>query len=357
MSLTSLLHLLPPEAAHRATIKLMGLPSPFSAPKAAASLATDLAGLSLANPFGMAAGFDKDCEVPLALLKLGFGFAEAGTVTPKPQAGNPKPRLFRLTADKAVINRMGFNNKGLAVYVQRLAALPAPGTRAGAIGANIGANKDSDDRVGDYATCLEAVAPYADYITVNISSPNTPGLRALQDDRALKDLLDRICPRHQELCIELGRKIPIFVKIAPDMDRDQIEGTAEIVLDYPLSGVIATNTTIARPECLTSPHKREAGGLSGVPLCRRSEQVCAQLYQVMQGKKPIIGAGGIANAEDAIRRLAAGADALQIYSAFVYQGPALLSALIEGLESYLDVQNMAALSALVGTRAAELAAD
>lgn len=312
------LKLLPPEAAHVATIRLLnkGIGVPARAPDFPAGLAVTLpkSGLKFASPVGLAAGFDKNCEAPEAMAKFGFGFVECGTVTPKPQPGNPKPRVFRLEEDRAVINRMGFNNNGLDYFVRRLAKF----SHAVPIGANVGANKDSEDRTQDYVTGIEAVAPYADYITINISSPNTPGLRGLQDKASLTGLLAR--------CGAADRKgKPAFLKVAPDLDSEAIADICGVVRGEGawLSGLIISNTTLARPATLRNGHKGEAGGLSGAPLFHPSTDVLRLFAKELRGEFDLIGAGGIASAADVRAKLAAGAHAVQLYSMLVYEGPGL----------------------------------
>lgn len=312
------LKLLPPEAAHVATIRLLnkGIGVPARAPAIPPSLAVTLpkSGLKFASPVGLAAGFDKNCDAPEAMAKFGFGFVECGTVTPKPQPGNPKPRLFRLEEDRAVINRMGFNNNGLDYFVRRLARY----SHAVPIGANVGANKDSQDRAQDYVTGIEAVAPHADYITINISSPNTPGLRGLQDKASLTGLLAR--------CGAADRKgKPVFLKVAPDLDSEAIADICGVVRGEGawLSGLIVSNTTLARPAALQSSHKGETGGLSGAPLFHPSTEVLRLFAKELRGAFDLIGAGGIASAADVRAKLAAGAHAVQLYSMLVYEGPGL----------------------------------
>lgn len=347
MSLTdfgaSLVKLLPPEAAHTATIKALKLRLgvPLNPPLADPALEVVLpkSGLKLPSPVGLAAGFDKNCDVPDAMAKFGFGFVECGTVTPRPQPGNPKPRLFRLEEDRAVINRMGFNNAGLDNFVRNLK------TYRGAvpIGANVGANKDSEDRIADYVTGIRAVALHADYVTINISSPNTPGLRGLQDRASLEALLTA--------CGETDRSgKPVFLKVAPDLDEKAIADIVEVVRGPGawLSGLIVSNTTLARPETLKSPHKGEAGGLSGTPLMGPSTEVLAAFARALKGEFDLIGAGGIASAADAYAKVRAGANAVQLYSAMVYEGPGLAQAINKGLPALLKADGFATLAAAVG---------
>ena len=322
------IRLLPPEAAHNATLRLLtkGLGVPGRAPQFPPGLKVTLpkSGLTFASPVGLAAGFDKNCEVPGAMARFGFGFVECGTVTPKPQAGNPKPRLFRLEDDRAVINRMGFNNFGLDYFVRRLARY----SHAVPIGANVGANKDSEDRSGDYVTGIEAVAPYADYITINISSPNTPGLRGLQDKASLTGLLAR--------CGAADRKgKPVFLKVAPDLDSEAIADICGVVRGEGvwLSGLIVSNTTLARPESLASAYKGETGGLSGAPLFHPSTAVLAEFARALRGEFDLIGVGGVASGADAYAKLRAGAHAVQLYSMLVYEGPGLAARIADELEA------------------------
>jgi dihydroorotate dehydrogenase len=333
------------EDAHRLTIRLlrMGL-GPRVRPRAgAASLAIDLCGLKLDACIGLAAGFDKNAEVPDAMLAAGFGFVECGSVTPKPQAGNPRPRLFRLTADGAVINRMGFNNDGLEVVAARLAKRK----RAGVVGANIGANKDAEDRAADYATGLARLWDLADYFVLNVSSPNTPGLRALQGAEALDDLLTRVAAKRGELAARSGEH-PIFLKVAPDLDRGEIAAIVEAAVSHRIDAIIVGNTTTARPETLTSPHRAETGGLSGAPLMAPSTEVLRHFFAAARGRLKLIGTGGIVTGADAYAKILAGASAVQLYSAMVYAGPGLIGRIRRDLATLLAADGYMSVADAVG---------
>jgi dihydroorotate dehydrogenase len=313
------LRLLPPEAAHRATLRLLrtgGALIPESASDDS-RLAVEALGLSFPNPLGLAAGFDKNGEVPDAMLKFGFGFVECGTVTPRPQAGNPRPRLFRLREDNAVINRMGFNNGGMDAAAMRLAAR----ARRGVVGINIGANKDSEDRANDYRVAFARLAPLADYVTVNVSSPNTPGLRGLQNRDELKGLLEIVANERAKM---RGR-VPLLLKIAPDIDRDALGDIADAVLASGIEGIIATNTTIARPANLRSSNARESGGLSGAPLFMPSTAILKALRARVGNKLVLIGVGGVRSGADAYAKIRAGADLVQLYTALAYEGTGLIA--------------------------------
>ncbi|MCW0234676.1 MAG: quinone-dependent dihydroorotate dehydrogenase [Ferrovibrio sp.] len=330
------------ETAHRATLKLLRC-APLPPPAADDPvLATTLFGKRLSNPVGLAAGFDKNAEVPDAMLRLGFGFVEVGGVTPKPQPGNPRPRVFRLPEDRAVINRMGFNNEGLDVAAQRLAARRG---RPGVVGANLGANKDSADRPGDYAISYERLAPLVDFAVVNVSSPNTPGLRNLQGREELAALLARLQPLHDRL------KTPLLVKIAPDLADEDIQAVAELALQFKLDGIVATNTTIARPDSLRSPSRGETGGLSGAPLFAQSTAVLKQLYAHVGGRLPLIGVGGIASGAQAYAKIRAGASAVQLYSALVYEGPGLVSRIKRDLAALLKRDGFRSVADAIGVEA------
>ena len=335
------LRTLDPEDAHRLTVRALALGLGPGAPAPDPILATTIAGLSLPSALGLAAGFDKNAEVFGPMLAAGFGFVECGTVTPLPQAGNPRPRLFRLTDDRAVINRMGFNNAGLEAFAARLAR---PG-RPGPVGANIGANKDSDDRIGDYVTGLKRLWGLADWFTLNISSPNTPGLRALQTRAALEDLLGRTAEARDAL--PAGGRVPLFLKVAPDLDDPEIEAIVETVLAFGLSGIIVANTTLSRP-ALASSDAGEAGGLSGAPLRELAQSVLGRFSAIAAGRLPLVGAGGIASGADAYARIRAGASAVQLYSALVFEGPGLAVRLSRDLAARLRADGFRSLAEAVG---------
>ena len=337
----SALRTLDPEDAHRLTVRALALGLGPRAPAPDPILATTIAGLSLSSALGLAAGFDKNAEVFGPMLAAGFGFVECGTVTPLAQAGNPRPRLFRLTDDQAVINRMGFNNQGLEAFAARLGR---PG-RPGPVGANIGANKDSADRIGDYVTGLERLWGLADWFTLNISSPNTPGLRALQTRAALEELLGRTAEARDAL--PASGRVPLFLKVAPDLDDPEIEAIVETVLAFGLSGIIVANTTLSRP-ALASPDAGEAGGLSGAPLRELAQSVLGRFSTVAAGRLPLVGAGGIASGADAYARIRAGASAVQLYSALVFEGPGLAVRLSRDLAARLRADGFRTLAEAVG---------
>ena len=345
---TAALRTLPAETAHNTTIKALaaGLgPAPTSA--AAPELAVHVGGLSLPNPVGLAAGFDKNAQVPDAMLRAGFGAAECGTVTPRPQAGNPKPRLFRLTEDAAVINRMGFNNGGLEIFAKRLEARKVKG-KGGVVGANLGANKDSDDRINDYIIGLTRLWGTPDYFTINISSPNTPGLRALQGADEMDQLLSRIAQARQALT-ETGGHTPVFLKVAPDLDSAQIERIVEQALVYQMDALIVSNTTIARPDSLMSGHKGEAGGLSGAPLFEASTKILSEFHAASAGRIDLIGVGGISSGAQAYAKIRAGAKAVQLYSALVFKGPQLVTDIKRDLQARLKADGFSTISEAVGS--------
>ena len=340
------LHVLDPETAHDLTIA--GLRSgllPAAPVPADERLRVSCMDLDFPNPVGLAAGFDKNAEVPDDMLRLGFGFVEVGSVTPRAQSGNDKPRLFRLSQDMAVINRMGFNNDGHARVFGRLSDRDG---RGGIVGVNLGANKDSDDRIADYALGAAVFNKFASYITVNISSPNTPGLRALQSRRELEILINRVCEAIDGSADDDGRRAPLVLKIAPDLVEDELEDIAAVCLAARVDAIIVSNTTISRPE-LTSQHKDEQGGLSGVPLFRLSTMQLARMQAATGGRVPLIGAGGISNAEDAWQKLRAGASLLQLYTALVYHGPQLIADILQGLIDRLDQHGFARLQDVTGS--------
>lgn len=327
------LHRLDPERAHDLSIRALekGLVPLHGAPVTSHRLRTRLAGMDLANPIGLAAGYDKNGRVIAPLMRSGFGFLEIGAATPRPQPGNPKPRLFRLTDQQAIINRFGFNNEGAEVVGQRLGARP----RGIPVGLNLGANKDSTDRAEDFAQVLRQAGASADFVTVNVSSPNTERLRDLQGADALAALLDRVLTARDNL----ARRVPVFLKIAPDLTPAEITQIAAVVLNARLDGIIATNTTLSR-DAITGPHAAQAGGLSGRPLFERSTRVLAMLYRETGGAVPIIGVGGISSPEDVWQKLRAGASAVQIYSAMIYQGLSLAPRLAQSLDDRLAATDM-----------------
>ena len=328
------------ERAHRfaiAMLKLRGGGAPTGV--AHSPLATTVAGISFPNPLGMAAGFDKDGEVPDPLFALGFGAVEVGSITPLPQEGNPKPRLFRLTEDRGVINRMGFNNGGAEAAAQRLARRAG---QPGVLGINIGANKDSADRIADYATMARLMAPLASYLAVNVSSPNTPGLRALQDEGALGALLDAV------LAARGAAGPPVFLKVAPDLEPADIDAISRIAVDRKLGALIVANTTISRPP-LASAHAGETGGLSGAPLRDLAQQRLVDFRTATGGAIPLIGVGGIASAEDAWARIRAGASLVQLYSAMVYGGPGLAKRIVKELEALMRRDGFSTIAEAVGS--------
>ncbi|WP_426011241.1 quinone-dependent dihydroorotate dehydrogenase [Caulobacter sp. DWR2-3-1b2] len=343
------LHGLDPEDAHGWAIKglKMGL-GPRQSDVDDPILSLTVAGLPLSNCVGLAAGFDKNAEVPAAMSRAGFGFVECGTVTPLAQAGNPRPRLFRLTQDQAVINRMGFNNEGLEPFAARLSTLKAQRTR-GIVGANIGANKDATDRIADYVTGLTRLWGLSDYFTVNISSPNTPGLRALQTKAALQDLLGKLAEARGLLKAAGTVDYPIFLKVAPDLEDGEVEAIVETVKANGLNGIIVSNTTIARPGGLRSPHATESGGLSGQPLLAASNAMIARFHAVNSGHLALIGAGGVASGADALAKIKAGACAIQLYSALVYGGPGLVSRIKRDLAARLRAEGFASVTDAIGT--------
>ena len=338
-----LLSTLPAEPAHRATLALTRAFAPLlrGAPPDDPRLEVQALGLCFPNPVGLAAGFDKDAEVPAAMLQLGFGFAECGTVTPRPQAGNPRPRLFRLREDQAVINRMGFNNRGMDAAARRLDAR----RKIGIVGINIGANKDSTDTIADYALGFARLAPLADYVTVNVSSPNTPGLRKLQSKTDLAHLLAALAGVRAA-----GAKRPILLKIAPDLDEAALDDIAEVVTGSVVQGVIVSNTTVARPP-LQSPHANEAGGLSGKPLFTSSTDILRGMRARLPREMVLIGVGGILSGADAYEKILAGASLVQLYTALAYHGPGLIACIKRDLLSLLARDGFSSITQAIGARA------
>ena len=343
---------LDPETAHEATLRALerGL---YPADRAAdpPTLATRLGDLALTNPVAIAAGFDKDARVPDAVLGLGCGFAEIGTVTPLAQAGNPQPRVFRLINERGVINRLGFNNGGHAAALARLRSRPARGI----VGVNIGANKDATDRTADYVTGINTFYDVASYFTVNISSPNTPGLRDLQAPAALDELLGRVmAARDQQVAAGKLRR-PIVVKIAPDVAEDDVAAITERLVAHDVDAIAVSNTTLARPGVSHITTAKEAGGLSGRPLFHRSTAMLARVHQATGGRVPLIGVGGIDSADRALAKIEAGASLLQLYTGLIYEGAGLIGRIKRHLDETCRARGVANISALTGTRAAEWA--
>jgi dihydroorotate dehydrogenase len=344
-ALLPLLRRIDPERAHGIALRglRLGLGRQSRVPDDPA-LAITVLGRRFANPIGLAAGFDKGAVAAKALMRLGFGFVETGTVTPLPQAGNPKPRLFRLEADRAVINRLGFNNAGLDAYLRQLASLA---DRTVPLGANVGINKEGADPVRDYPALIAAVAPHADYAVINISSPNTPGLRDLQSEAHLRTILTAVA--------EVANRPPILVKIAPDLSRDGLAAVVETCLAQGVQGLIVGNTTISRPNSLRSPSARETGGLSGEPLFALSTTMLARAFLLARGRLTLIGTGGVFSGADALTKIRAGASLVQLYTGFAYHGPALIPRLKADLATALKAAGFARLEDAVGTAAQDLA--
>ena len=340
-----LLRLLNPEFAHNVAIKALSLGlTPKPKTRVFENLKTSVGGLELDSPIGLAAGFDKNAEAVDPLLKCGFGFVEVGAVTPECQPGNPKPRLFRLPKDKAVINRFGFNNLGMHIVSARLAKR----SEKGIVGVNLGANKDSDDRIKDYVKVLKCCGPFVDFATVNVSSPNTENLRNLQEKSSLNNLLYQVMSSRENL----KNKVPIFLKIAPDLSLNQIDDISEIALKMQIDAVVATNTTLDH-QGLKSYVKNKQGGLSGRPLFSKSTWVLANLSRRLEKRVPLIGVGGIASAQDAYIKLLAGASAVQLYTGLVYNGMGLVTKINTGLSKILSQQNKTHISDIVGSETEE----
>jgi dihydroorotate dehydrogenase len=348
-----LLRALEPENAHALTLNALKFVFPRT-PADDPCLAVRVFGLNFKNPIGIAAGFDKNAEVPDALLRLGFGFVEVGTVTPRPQAGNPRPRVFRLDADQGVINRLGFNSAGASAVLSRLAARADAG---GIVGVNIGANKDASDRAADYVRLIETLAPVASYITVNISSPNTPGLRDLQQASALDDLLARIVAARDRMLAQAG-PTPVLLKIAPDLSLGDLDDVVGVARARRIDGMIVANTTVTRPASLRDrATAKQAGGLSGRPLFALATRMLAETYVRVEGAFPLIGVGGIDSGAAALAKIKAGADLVELYSGLIYRGLGLLAEIKSALLRALARENVDRLAELVGADAAAVTAE
>jgi len=343
----SLLLALPPERAHDLAIKSLELGLyPRADTPDDKRIAQRLLGLDFPNPIGMAAGFDKDARVPRELLAMGFGFVEAGTLTPRAQSGNAPPRMFRSLADHAVINRLGFNNEGQEAALRRLKDRPQ-----GIIGVNLGANRDSKDRIADYAEGIARMAPVASYFTINISSPNTPGLRDLQAPEALDALLKRV----QEVRAAAPAKPPLLVKLAPDLADEDVPEIVRVIVSNGADGIVVSNTTLAREGLRDRSFASEAGGLSGRPLFARSTRMLARVYQLTGGKLPLVGVGGIDSGETALAKIEAGASLLQLYTGLVFEGPGLIGRIKQALVAAMEKEGCTSLAPLIGRRAGEWA--
>jgi dihydroorotate dehydrogenase len=349
-----LLHALDPEDAHGLAVRMLKfVPVPRARPDDP-RLATRAFGLNFPNPIGMAAGFDKHAEVPDALLHLGFGFVEIGTVTPLPQTGNPRPRIFRLDADGGVINRLGFNSAGAEIVLKRLAARAAAG---GIVGINIGANKDAPDRIVDYVTLIERFAPVASYVTVNVSSPNTPGLRSMQRASVLDELLARVVDARERVARSAG-PTPVLLKIAPDVSLSDLDDIVGLARSRRVDGMIVGNTTVARPATLRDTAKaKESGGLSGRPLRPLADRMLAETFVRVEGVFPLIGAGGTDTGEAALAKIRTGASLVQIYSGLVFRGIGLLAEIKAALIAALDRDQQAGLQDYIGADAASVTAE
>ena len=332
-----------PETAHHMAIKALSLGLVPSASPPAPSLGRRLIGLDFPSPIGLAAGFDKNAEAFASLLRLGFGFVEVGTVTPRPQSGNSKPRMFRLEADRAIINRLGFNNAGVEVIQARLESAQI----SGVLGVNLGANRDSEDRVADYIAGIEAFARLASYLVINVSSPNTPGLRDLQKTDALENLLGRAVAARDE-ATNGSRETPLFLKISPDLDEDELSSIAEAAISHGVNGLIVANTTLSRTGLGPDPRVRETGGLSGRPLFARSTALLARARKLVGAEMVLVGVGGVDSAETAWSKLAAGADLVQVYTGMIYGGQGIAETINRGLAQRLEREGHQSISAIVG---------
>jgi len=350
------LFLLSAEAAHSGVIALLwAWARAAPRPRARKVLAQTLWGVRFPNPLGLAAGMDKGEVLVPAWFRLGFGFVEVGTITPRPQPGNPRPRLFRLAQHGAIVNRMGFNNPGAAVVARRLSRLPR---QPGPIGVNVGRNKDTpNDRAAeDYVAAFRALAPHADYAAINVSSPNTPGLRALQSEGELRALVEAVARARDELHRSGGRRVPLLVKVSPDESPEHLDAIADAAVAGGAEGLIATNTTLSRDGVSGHPRAAEEGGLSGRPLRQPAERACARLFLRVGHRVPIVGVGGIATAEDAYRRIRAGASLLQIYTGFVYRGPSVVREIQDGLARLLESDGLT-LAQAIGIDASRIAQE
>ncbi len=345
-----LLHALDPERAHRLVIAALKLGmAGKEAPADDPMLACRVWGLDFPNPVGLAAGFDKDAEVVGPMLNLGFGFVEAGSVTPRPQPGNPRPRLFRLSEDAGVINRFGFNSRGLQPFAERLRRRP----RRGIVGANVGKNRETEDAAADYATGIEALCGLADYLVCNVSSPNTPGLRGLQAREPIARLLERVLEARRRSAPDPDRPPPLLAKVGPDLTEEQITDIAEVALASGIDGLIVGNTTVERPPGLRSRFQDEPGGLSGQPLRAHASACLAAMYRHTRGRIALIGCGGIGSGADAYARIRAGASLVQLYSALVFGGPALVQTIKSDLARLLRADGFASVADAVGIDARE----
>lgn len=343
------LHMLPAEMAHKLTIWSLKYGfGPHQRLSAHSNMRITLWGKNFINPIGLAAGFDKNAETMAACFRMGFGFVEIGTVTPRAQKGNIKPRVFRSVKDQAVVNRMGFCNKGMVSFKKRVSHFVFRKRQHQILGINIGKNKDTQDFAQDYVTLVENLGTLADYIAINISSPNTPGLRDFQEPETLKELVNRV-REIREYVIQTSQKPPILLKLAPDLDAAQLEAIAQACLEIKIDGVILTNTTIERPAQLDQKLKSEAGGLSGKPLAEKSTQMIFDFYRLTGGEIPIVGVGGITSAEEAWQKICAGASLLQVYSGLVFKGPDMLREIYDGLSEKLDHHGFYALKDAVGS--------
>lgn len=345
-----LLHLLDPEAAHRLAILALRLglaprPQPHDDPV----LHTRVWDLDFRSPLGLAAGFDKDAEVVDPMLRMGFGFVEAGSVTPQPQPGNPAPRLFRLVEDRAVINRFGFNSQGLAPYAARLRARRLRGGAPGVVGANVGRNRGSVDGVADYVAGVRVLCGLADYLVCNISSPNTPGLRAMQQREAIAELLARVIAARDEATPPGARRAPLLAKVGPDLSARMVEDIAEVALAAGVDGLIVGNTTLDRPASLRSRHAAQSGGLSGAPLLGKADACLEAFARALGGRLPIVGCGGVSSGAHAYRKIRAGASLVQLYSALVYGGPGLVASINRDLARCLRRDGFSSVREAVGS--------